>query len=399
MLLEKVADRLSVENLEEPGLCMKNWKIQFAIVVLFLPMVSIAQSADPSDAVALERQGKLPEAERSWRLIVEQNPGDAAAFASLGVVLSKQQEYSEAATVYRKAIALNPHLPGIQLNLGLAEFKQGHFDAAITPLSDALTADPDNAQALALLGLSYYGAKRFAEASKYLELATKIDPANTELRQVLAQSCLSAKKYSCAVEEFRQIMQRNPDSPAAHILAGEALDGLGRTPEAIGEFQAAAKIAPLEPDVNFGLGYLHWKLRQYDDAKKEFEAELSVDPNHAQALAYLGDVELKRNDQGKALELLRKAVQTRSDIRIAYLDIGVILAQQKNYADALTALQRAEKLDSAQPDVHLRLGRLYQTLGNTVESHKQFAKLRELHNKSEEDISSKMSGARPSPQQ
>ena len=115
---------------------MKNWKVRLAIAVLVLPMVSIAQSADPSDAIALERQGKLPEAERSWRLIVEQNSGDAAAFASLGVVLSKQQEYSEAATVYRKAIALNAHLPGIQLNLGLAEFKQGRFDGVSCSLTN-----------------------------------------------------------------------------------------------------------------------------------------------------------------------------------------------------------------------------------------------------------------------
>ena len=85
-------------------------------------------------------------------------------------------------------------------------------------------------QARTLLGLSCYGAKRFVEAVKYLEPAAKADPANPELHQVLAQSCLWAKKYPCAQEQFRQLLQQNPDSAAAHMLLGQALDGLQRIP-------------------------------------------------------------------------------------------------------------------------------------------------------------------------
>jgi Flp pilus assembly protein TadD len=110
-----------------------------------------------------------------------------------------------------------------------------------------------------------------------LEPVAKSDPTSAELHEVLVQSCWWAKNYSCALDEFHKILQQNPDSPAAHMLSREALDGLRRTPEAIVEFQTAAKIAPTEPNVNFGLGYLRWKMRQYDDAKREFEAELVVE--------------------------------------------------------------------------------------------------------------------------
>src|SRR5207244_2768357 len=142
---------------------------------------------------------------------------------------------------------------------GISEARMSEFQAAIAPFRAAIAAEPDNMQARTLLGLSYYGAKRFTEAVKSLQVAAKSDPGNTELRRVLAQSCLWAKDYSCALEEFRHILERDPDSAATHILTGEALDGLGRTPEAIAEFQAAAKAAPREPEVNFGLGYLYWK--------------------------------------------------------------------------------------------------------------------------------------------
>jgi tetratricopeptide (TPR) repeat protein len=374
---------------------MNPWKLT-CVVLLLLPTAPVnAQTPGPAEALAFEQQGKLAEAETTWRQVVQQNPQDAAAFASLGLVLSKQGKYDQAVAAYRKAAALNPKLPAVHLNWGLAEFKQGHFEAAIAPLSATLTADPQNMQARTLLGLSCYGAKRFADAAKYLELPAKSDPGNIELHQMLAQSCLQAKKYSCALAEFRQILEQDPNSVAAHMLSGEALDGLGRTVEAIPEFQAAAKAGPQEPNVNFGLGYLYWKLHKYDEAKEAFERELDIDPKNAQALAYLGDIELKRNAPEKALPLLNKAIQLRNDIRIAYLDTGVILMDQKRYSEALPALVHAEKLDPAQPDAHYRLARLYREMGNTGESQKEFAKVRELHEKADEDVTSKMSTSPP----
>lgn len=47
----------------------------------------------------------------------------------------------------------------------------------------------------------------------------------------------------------------------------------------------------------------------------------------------------------------------------------------------MTALQRAVELDPAQPDAHFRLVRLYQAMGNTPPAQKEFAKVRELHEK------------------
>ncbi len=363
------------------------------MALILLSTVSQAQTATPAQAIALEQQGKLAEAAQAWRGIAQTNPRDASAFASLGLVLSKEGKYSEAVPAYKKALALNSKLPGVQLNLGLAEFKQGHFQAAIGPLKGALEANPESAQARTLLGLSYYGARRFGEASRYLDAAAKSDPTNIELQQVLAQSCLAVKKYPCALDAFHKILERNPDSSAAHVLAGEALDGLGRTPEAVLEFQTAIKAAPTEPDLHFGLGYLHWKSHQYADARAEFEEELGINSNNSQALAYLGDIEMKENDFDKALSLFHKAEAGRSDIRIAYIDMGSIFTEQKRYPEAITALQHAEKLDPQQPDSHFKLGRVYQAVGNKMAAQKEFATVRDLHEKADESVTSKMPGS------
>ena len=351
-----------------------------------------AQSPKPADAIALEQQGRLAEAEKAWTQIVQQSPRDAAALASLGVVLSKQEKYAQAATAYRKALALNPKLPGIRLNLGLAEFKQGHFQTAIPPLNSVLAADASNMQARTLLGLSYYGAKQYAKAIKYLEVSARADPSNNELHRVLAQSCLWAKQYECALSEFRQIIKQNPDSAAAHILAAEALDAMDRRNEAIAEFQEATKASPAPPDAHFGLGYLYWKSHQYEGARREFEAELAADPKHAQSLAYLGDIEIKEKDPEKALTYLQKAVTLQNDIHIAHVDIGIILMDQKKYRDAEAAFRRAVEVDPGKADAHYRLARLYQSTGNNSAAQKEFETVRRLNEKEDESVASKMPG-------
>jgi tetratricopeptide (TPR) repeat protein len=368
-------------------------KLQFALIVLLcVGCPAYGQTPKPSDAIALEQQGRLAEAEKVWTQIVKQSPRDAAAFASLGVVLSKEQKYPEAAAAYRKALALNPKLPAVRLNLGLAEFKQGHFQQAIAHLSTVLAADPKNMQARTLLGFSYYGARQYAKAAEYLGAAAKADPANTQLHHALAQSCLWAKKYDCALDEFQQILKENPNSAAAHMLAGEALDGLGRTREAIAEFQAAANAAPAPPDAHFGLGYLYWKSHRYEEARHEFESELAQDPKHAQSLAYLGDMELKqKNNPERALTFLQQAVAIKNDIRIAYLDMGIALVEQKKYQDAALSFRRAVELDPTQPDAHYRLARLYKVMGNDFLAEKEFDTVRKLHQEEDEAVASKMS--------
>jgi Flp pilus assembly protein TadD len=69
--------------------------------------------------------------------------------------------------------------------------------------------------------------------------------------------------------------------------------------------------------------------------------------------------------------------------------------QQKKYKDAEAALRRAVTLDPGQPDAHYQLGRLYQALGNKVESEKELVRARELHEKADESLMGKMKTSPP----
>jgi len=179
------------------------------------------------------------------------------------------------------------------------------------------------------------------------------------------------------------------------MLMGEALDGLDRTAEAIREFQVAAEIAPRQPNVHFGLGYLYWKQLKFEDAELAFRRELSNDPAHAQSKAYLGDIFVRRNGFDEALPLLEEAVKLQPDLRIAHLDLGSIYTQQKQYEKAIAALKEAIRLDPNQADSHYRLAMTYRAMGRTEETEAVLEQLKQIHEKRREELLHKISRQPP----
>jgi tetratricopeptide (TPR) repeat protein len=364
------------------------------IILFFCTQFADARAQNSSSvrqAESLSAQGRLAEAERSWQAITTLDTNNARAWAQLGLVEAREANYPAAVEAYQRALKLSPGIPDLQLDLGLALFKQGKFAEAIGPLRAAAAAAPKDSSPQILLGMSYYGTEQFTNAVPYLQFAVKHSPENVELRSVLAQSCLYAKVYECTLEQYREIVASNPDSAQAHMLAGEALDGLERTNEAIEEFQAAAKAAPAEPGLHFGLGYLLWKQNRIDEAEREFRLQLQSDPNDGQALAYLGDIAIKRGNRGDAETILSRAVTVPGTVRLAWLDLGILSADKRQGEEAAADFRRAIEMDPTQADAHWRLARLYQSMGRAQEAKTEFAKVKELHQHSDNHLVEQMS--------
>jgi tetratricopeptide (TPR) repeat protein len=126
------------------------------------------------------------------------------------------------------------------------------------------------------------------------------------------------------------------------------------------------------------LGYLLWGLMQYDEAAKEFQAELADNSEHAQALVYLADTEMRLSHPEAAPPLLAKAIRIDPGIELAHLDLGILDADAGHKLDALRELKIAEKLSPDDQNVHWRLARFYQASGRKDEAKVEFDKTRSL---------------------
>lgn len=317
-------------------------------------------------------------------------PRDYEGWTDLGVALAHQGRYKEAITAYRKALESNPRAAATQLDLGLAYFKLGDFPAAAGPLRAAAEAMPGNAQVETLLGMSLYGSRNYGDAAAHLSRVSGEPGANSELMATLAKSFLYSRQYDKALGEFAAMLRRDPESAGVHMFMAEAYDAQNRTAEAIGELRAALKKGYV-PDAHFGIGYILWRDRRYDDAAAEFRKELEGNARQAQALAYLGDVEMKAG-KPDAKELLGKAVGIEDGIHVAHLDLGILAAKSKRYAEAEAELLRAIAIEPKSADGHYRLARVYQATGRPGDAKAEMTVVKRLHERRHEDLIEKISG-------
>ncbi len=358
---------------------------------------SPATRRERDSAFALEQQGRYAESEAGWRSVLKLHPSDAEAFAHLGLLEARQEHYKESVPLYRKALALNPQMPGLHLNLGLALFKSGELKLAIqifTPLlkSEPLSS-PDAQRLTALLGLAHYGVGEYSAAVPYLKSAAASDPTNLQFRLLLAHSCLSSRQFQCVLDTYHEILTLNAESAEADMLAGEAMDEMRNPGGAIEQFRAAVKADPKEPNVHFGLGYLLWTQNQFEEAAREFQAELANVPDNAQALTFLADADMQTNHAADAQPLIQKALRIDPRNGRAHLDLGILYADSGRNTDAIRELKEAARLIPDDPNPHWRLARIYQSMGNKTQANLEFQKTRNLHKAENDTIMSKLKAA------
>jgi tetratricopeptide (TPR) repeat protein len=348
-------------------------------------------------AFELEQNGQIVEAEAAWRSVLRVHPSDAEAYAHLGLLEARQQHYGAAVPLYRRALALDPAFPALRINLGVSLFKSGALKAAIDTLSPLLKgaapSSPDAVRLEILIGMAHYGLNEFSAAVPYLQKVTAADPQNLPYRLLLTQSCMWSKQYQCVLDTYHQILELNAESAEADMLAGEALDQMQNHQGAMDEFRAAVKADPKAPNAHFGLGYLLWTQDQFEEAAKEFQAELANVPENALALAYLADADNHLGKQDDALPLAERSVQIDPTIAKAHAVLGILYADRERKDDAVREFKAAIKLAPNYQDPHWRLARLYQAMGKQQEAKAEFEKTKALHVAEQQSIFSQLKAA------
>ena len=180
-------------------------------------------------------------------------------------------------------------------------------------------------------------------ASAARELATTA-PTSIPALEMDADANEQQGKWDQAEKDYRKILEQNPRYPGIHFRLARLL------------------LSKPNPAPDFA-----------EQAKKELQQELEIDPANAGAEYVLGELARQAQDLPEAVKHFSKATELESNFADAYLGLGMSLLAQKNYADAVAPLEKAVKLQPGNPAGHYSLATAYARTGRKEDAEREFA--------------------------
>ncbi|HET8774450.1 MAG TPA: tetratricopeptide repeat protein, partial [Thermoanaerobaculia bacterium] len=130
---------------------------------------------------------------------------------------------------------------------------------------------------------------------------------------------------------------KNPDLLNAY---GVALDGLGRSPEAVAQFRRALELDPNNAPAVQNLGIAALRLDDVVTAERYLTRALAMNPRLPLALNTMGVIFARKADFPRAIESWNKAVDLDARQYDALFNIGLVAFRTGNRAEARRALER-----------------------------------------------------------
>src|SRR5689334_20621757 len=170
-----------------------------------------------------------------------------------------------------------PGRPAVTLGLAYAALRAGNIVQARQMLQERLAQYPDDPDALGMLAEVAAGQQSFEEATMLLRRAVAADPspqrrmalvehlrryaspslALKELEQlpsairdrydimgIEAGLCGTLGEHERQIDLYRRIARQRPNEPGIWVSLGNALNTIGRSPEAVTALKRAIKVEP-----------------------------------------------------------------------------------------------------------------------------------------------------------
>ena len=161
-----------------------------------------------NEAVVAHQEGRLEEAERLYRSILENQPTNLIVNNNLGSLLCDLGRFDEAEIIFKKAIELKPDYAVTHHNLGGTLYKLSRHDEAEISFKKAIELKPDYAVTHYNLGNTLKKVGRFDEAEISFKKAIELEPDYGEALLNL-DILLKEKDLLVNILETRKSMKKN----------------------------------------------------------------------------------------------------------------------------------------------------------------------------------------------
>jgi Flp pilus assembly protein TadD len=280
------------------------------------------------------RAGNRPEAANAAAKAEQTGRGNAIVDHSLALYYSKTEQFAKAAAAeerYAASSRSDAQAAGRAAAWYLASGDSAH--ALLLAKRDA-EKDPETAFQLAQLFLR---AQDFAGASDLLQSALQAHKNDPQLLLALGVARYGQRRFTDAIELFLKVIDVDPSIDQPYTFLAKMLD------------QASPELPRIETATRA------WQQKKPADATAEL---------------VLAKVLLAKSPSscGECQSLLEGSVRDDPNNWEAHFQLGLLLANKRDYEKAASELKRAAELNEKQPMPHYHLARMYDRLGKRDEA-------------------------------
>lgn len=187
---------------------------------------------------------------------------------------------------------------------------------------------------------------------------------------------LAVHTYSdLSVRASQTLLFTNPGAYQVHQLNAEAMEAQEKWDEAAEEYRMVLKANPRLPGIHYRLGRLLLSKPETPatkaEARKEFEEELEVNPSSAGAEFVLAELARQAKTYPEAIDRFTRATKLDAMFADAFIGLGRTLLDTERAAEAVSPLERAEKLQPENPTVHFMLATAYRRCGRQADADRE----------------------------
>jgi tetratricopeptide (TPR) repeat protein len=360
--------------------CLRAGRLADAIGHL---QAAVAQKPDYTGArynlgCALLEDGQAGPAEDCFRMLAEQQPGNADYVCALGDTARELRDWQRAVQCYRKAIRLSADCSRAHINLAPILMHAGHLEEAEALARRAMELEPGQISACKTLGDCLARQERFEEAMDAYADAHDIDPESAVLCAAIGDLWLETGDQAEATAWYQKAIRLNADNINAHCGLARIVRENGNAEQSLEMLTPLLEDSPDNPDLHLALGNTFWDDGDAEAALHHFRTALALQPEQVSLHARIAQVLSSSGCTEQAIAEHRRALE-ENPACIASLDgLAVSLRDrlEPEHAQTMERLLANDRLRAdARGSLHNGLAFYHDGIGSyeTAAQHMQLA--------------------------
>ncbi len=276
--------------------------------------------------------------------LLKKDPGNGMAHYYLGIMTSQEGSASTAEEHLRSALLAFPESEDILFRLGeVLSRKKKNSEEAVSLFEKTLSLNPNNGGALSFLGLKALEEGDLPKAIELLTKAAQFDPENRATYQGLGKALFVSNNPADALEPLKKAIVFDESDGDSHFYLGKSYEALGKVKEASEELEKAKKLGrkdvELKGKVGYDLAAALYDLGKTEEAIKEYQSAIRTATAPAIGWFEIGKIEETRGFLDKAMSAFKKAYELDKKMSEAQFRIGKILRGEKKLKDAIASFE------------------------------------------------------------